>query len=95
MLANIYEVDGLLIKSGRRLVSLSAIELLNYAYALIVSDADSESRKKINAILEGRTGETGGIIVEDETLPESLQGQEMPSWWTDDHDPFADQHTIG
>lgn len=95
MLANIFEVDGRLIETGRRLVDLSALELLNFAYSILMKDATQEGRQRIDAVLEGRVGAGGGILVDDDTLPESLQGMEAPSWWSDDHDPFAEQHTIG
>jgi hypothetical protein len=78
-----------------RITNVSAMELLNFVYMLLVKDADPQAREKINAALEGRVGEGGGIVVDDETLPESLQGKEAPSWWEGDHDPFANQHTIG
>lgn len=95
MLANIFEVDGRLIEKGRRLLDLSALELLNFAYSILVSSADQEARRRLDALLEGRLGEGGGILVDDDSLPASMQGMEAPSWWTDDHDPFAEQHTIG
>ncbi len=94
-MANIYEVDGRLIQTGRRLVDLAAIEMLNFAYATILDGLDSEQRRRVNAALEGRIGEGGGLVVDDPDLPQALQGQEAPSWWTDDHDAFANQHTIG
>jgi hypothetical protein len=88
-------MDGRLIAIGRRLTQLSAIELLNFAYATIVGEANGEQRRHIDAALEGRLGQGGGILVDDPDLPASLQGTEAPSWWSDDHDPFAQQHTIG
>lgn len=95
MLANIYEVDGRLIETGRRLVDLSALELLNFAYSILIKDVTQEGRQRIDAVLEGRVGPNGGILVDDDTLPEAMQGMEAPSWWSDNHDPFADQYRIG
>jgi hypothetical protein len=71
------------------------LELLNFAYAQLVSYADEEGRKKIDLALEGRIGEHGGELVDDPDLPESMQGMEAPSWWNSDHDPFAEQHQLG
>lgn len=85
----------MLVGPGRRLLDLSAVELLNFVYAKIMDGRDQEARDKVNAALEGRLGESGGIKVDDPDLPASLQGMEAPSWWANDHDPFAEQHTIG
>ncbi len=92
---NVAEFDGRLIRHGKRLTTVSALELLNFVYAELVKDATQEQREKINAVLEGRVGAGGGIVVDDPLLPETLQGQEAPSWWNDDHDPFSDVHRIG
>lgn len=73
---------------------MTAIELLNFTLSRLFEGADSEGRKKIKAALEGRLGPGGGIIVDDPTLPESMQGIEAPSWWSDDHDPWADSFTV-
>lgn len=73
---------------------LSALELLNFVYSSLMSDTDHEGRLRINAALEGRIGEGGGIVIDDPSMPAALQGQEAPSWWRDDEDPFANQHTI-
>jgi len=94
VLANIFEIDGRLVETGRRITNLTALELLNFSYYLLVKDAPPENRERINAILEGRVGPSGGIIVDDDTLPESLRGKEAPSWWRNDYDPFADQHQL-
>lgn len=85
----------MLIKGGRRLLELSAIEMLNLAYAMLVSDSDDEHRKRIDLALAGKIGESGGEIVADPDLPDEMQGLEAPSWWNSDHDPFADQHQLG
>ncbi len=85
----------MLAKNGRRLADLSVLEMLNLTYSLLVSEADEEGRKKVNLALAGRLGESGGEIVDDPDLPESMQGMEAPSWWNSDHDPFADQHSLG
>ena len=87
-------MDGKFIKSGRRIAKVTILELLNFVYADLLEWSDKDGRKKIDAALEGRLGESGGITIDDPTLPESLQGQEAPSWWTDDQDPFAEQHTL-
>lgn len=76
------------------MTNVSVLELLNFVYANLMEWSDQESRKKINAALEGRLGESGGEVVSDPTLPESMQGMEAPSWWSSDSDPFADQHTL-
>lgn len=74
-------------------MDLSLQELLSFVYAMLVEGADSKHRKKIDALFAGRLGSGGGIIVDDPDLPESLRGQEAPSWW-DDSNPWADTHTI-
>ena len=61
---------------------------------MLVEGADAKGRRKIDALFAGKLGPTGGIIVDDPDLPESLQGQEAPSWWDDGPDPWADTHTI-
>lgn len=68
--------------------------MLNFVYADLMEWADQDGRKRVDAALEGRIGATGGIVVDDPDLPASLQGMEAPSWWRDDEDPFADQHTL-
>jgi len=73
---------------------MSVTEVLNFAWAFLLDGQHGENRKRVIAALEGRVGPGGGIIVDDETLPESLRGQEAPSWWSDDHDPFADTFTV-
>jgi hypothetical protein len=69
-------------------------EVLNFVFAHLLDGVDGENRKRVMAALEGRLGPGGGIIVDDDTLPKSLQGQEAPSWWADEHDPFADTFTV-
>ena len=88
------ELNGYLIPTGKRLIDLSAVELCDYSYSLLVKDRDSEGRRKIELMLVGKIGERGGEIVDDPLLPASMQGMEAPAWWTGDHDPFADQHTL-
>lgn len=68
--------------------------MLNFTYWYLVKDLDAEQRKKIDLALANRLGENGGEIVDDPDLPENLQGKEAPSWWSGDHDPFADQQDI-
>lgn len=92
--ANADEVDGLLVKQGRRLADLSLIEALNFVLAHLLENADQEGRRKIGLALAGRLGAGGGEIISDPDLPESMQGMEAPSWWNSDHDPFAAQHTF-
>ena len=93
--ANAAELDGRVIAFGRRLVKLSALEVLNFSFSNILEGLDGESRKRALAALEGRLGPNGGILIDDPDLPESLQGQEAPDWWKDDHDPFQDTFTVG
>jgi len=76
------------------MVDLTIQELMSFVYAMLVEGADAKGRKKIDALFAGRLGSGGGIIVDDPDLPESLQGQEAPSWWDDDPNPLADVHTI-
>ena len=76
------------------MLDLSVQELLSYVYAMLVENADVKGRRKIDALFAGKLGPSGGIIVEDPDLPEMLQGQEAPSWWEDDHNPWADSQTI-
>jgi len=78
------QLDGKLVMHGRRLVDLSFLELLNYTYSQVVEYADSKGRQRIDAMLEGRLGEGGGILVDDPDLPPSMQGKEAPDWWDDD-----------
>jgi len=87
-------VDGKFVHSGRRLAQVSVLELLNFVYADLLSWADQDGRKKVNAALEGKIGSGGGVVIDDPSLPASMQGMEAPSWWDDDEDPFADQHTL-
>lgn len=68
--------------------------MFSMVYAFMVENADQEGRKKINALYHGRLGPGGGVIVDDPTLPESLRGQEAPSWWDDDHNAFSEQHVL-
>ena len=76
-------------------MDLTVMEMLNFVYARLVEEADADHRRKIDLALAGRLGEHGGEIVDDPDLPAAMQGMEAPSWWTGDHDPFADQHTFG
>jgi len=81
------ELDGRLIRdSGRRLLDLSAVALLHFAYACLVEHADADQRKKIDAALTGRLGSRGGILTDedDESIPAPLRGKEAPEWWTGD-----------
>jgi len=88
-------MDGLLIAQGRRLADLSVVEMLNFTLARLLKDADEEGRRKIDLALEGRLGEHGGEIIEDDSLPASMQGVEAPSWWNSDDNPFGDTHDLG
>ena len=92
--SNAFEIDGILVGQGRRMLDLTMTELLNFAYSLLVKDADSEGRRKVDLGLAGKLGESGGELVDDPDLPESMQGREAPAWWNGDHDPFADTHSI-
>jgi hypothetical protein len=91
---NALELDGYLIERGRRLLDLSFTEVLNFALYMVLKDRDEDGRKKVLAALEGRLGKHGGVIVEDEWLPESLRGKEAPEWWDSDHNPWADTHKL-
>lgn len=55
---------------------------------------DPEARRKVKLALEGRLGENGGEIVDDDLLPESMRGREAPKWWNSEHDPFANQQKV-
>lgn len=72
------------------------MEVLNFTFADMMEGADSKQRAYIMAWLEGRLGPNGRIIIDDKTLPESMQGQEAPEWWTDaPDDPMSDTFTVG
>lgn len=75
-----------MIRSGspHRLIDLSAVALVNFAYACLVEHADVEARNKIEAALEGQLGAGGRRKTDpnDESLPPGLRGMEAPSWWT-------------
>jgi len=77
-----------------RLVNLSAVDLLDYAYFMLTKDRDAATLRKIELMLMGRLGEHGGEIIDDPDLPESMQGMEAPSWWNGSHDPWAEQHRL-
>lgn len=68
--------------------------MLNFTYWYMVKDADADQRRRIELALVGKLGESGGEIIDDPDLPESMQGVEAPAWWNSDHDPFADQHQL-
>lgn len=88
------ELDGLLVPH-QRLLKLSGIEVLNYGYAHLMKGKESKERVYIQAWLEGRIGPGGGIIIEDDTLPESMQGMEAPAWWNEGpQNPFSDTFTV-
>lgn len=89
---NALELDGRL-APHRRLLDMSIVEMLNYTYAFLLNEKDPDQRKHIKAALDGRLGASGGVVVDDPTLPEALQGQEAPSWWSED-DPFANTFTV-
>lgn len=88
------EVDGRLIAQGRRLMELSAVEVLNYSYSQIVQHADEKQRRKIDDILAGKIGPHGGYIIDDPDLPAALQGQEAPEWWDPYHDPWENAQRV-
>lgn len=73
---------------------MSAMELLNFIYADLLDGLDHQSRKRVQAALEGRIGEHGGIIVDDPDLPEALQGKEAPSWWSPEQSPTENLQTV-
>jgi hypothetical protein len=77
------------------LATIGLVELLNFAYARLMENADEDDRKRIDMTLAGRIGEGGGEIVDDPDLPDEMQGLEAPSWWNSDHDPFSDQLNLG
>lgn len=92
---NLYEFDGFVFaETGHRLVHLTVMEMLNLAYYRLVRDVSGDQRKRIDAALEGRLGEHGGIVIDDPMLPAELQGMEAPSWWSDDHNPMANMQNI-
>lgn len=94
-MGNLHELDGAFCGYGKRLATVSINEMLNTAYARLVEFADEDGRKRIDLALAGKLGESGGEIVDDPDLPESIQGMEAPAWWNSDHDPFAEQHQLG
>lgn len=75
-------------------MDLSAVEVLDYSYYLLTKDRDQATRRKIELMLMGRLGEHGGELIDDPSLPASMQGMEAPSWWNSDHDPWADTHRL-
>lgn len=87
---NAFELNGRSLRQNNtRLLSRNALDLLSWAYSEIMDGRDPKSRKEILAHMHGRIGEHGGIIAEDERLPEDLKGREMPSWYDEDYDPFS------
>lgn len=88
------ELDGLLVPH-QRLLKLSAMEVLNFGYSHLMDGKDAKERVYIQAWLEGRVGPNGGIIVDDDDLPENLHGQEAPAWWNEGpQNPFSDTFTV-
>lgn len=87
---NAFELNGRSLRyTGQRLLQLKAIDLLSWTFAEVMDGRDADQRKMIMAYMHGKTGEHGGIIAEDERLPEDLQGKEMPSWYSEEYDPFS------
>ncbi len=84
-----------MILSGRRLSDLTAVELCSVVYYdMVTKITDPAQRNKFEAAIRGQLGARGGYIIDDPTLPESMQGLEAPTWWDPKHDPLADQQTL-
>lgn len=95
-LNNHAELDGYLALSGSaRLNSLPFDRALNLVYQHLVKDADSKQRKHLDDALSGRIGAAGGLIIEDDRLPASLQGREAPSWFDENHNPYKNAKRVG
>jgi len=96
ILANLDELDGKWAKSGHpvRFPYLPISLMLNFVLADLLEGHDMEGRQRVQALLRGRIGEGGGIIVDDPTLPAELQGKEAPSWWDADYDPWSKTETL-
>lgn len=87
---NAFELNGRSLRqTDKRLLSRNALDLLSWTFSEVMDGRDSKQRKEILAHMHGRIGEHGGIIAENEHLPEDLQGKEMPSWYDEDYDPFS------
>lgn len=84
--ANYVELDGILIRSGRRFHSLSARELLSFGYAWLVDGLDYKARARLHGMMLGLGDEEGRRILTDPDLPESLQGRPVPAWFDDTPD---------
>ena len=85
--SNYVELDGLLVPSGRRLLDLSSEELLSYGYSWLVRNLNSEERSRAHAMMLGEMSADGRVRLDDPLAPEELQGQFVPSFWTDEPSP--------
>lgn len=86
--------DGLLIKTGRRLLDLSVGEMISLVWSDLYTNTDAKGRRKLDLFARGRLGVDGGEIMDNDALPESLRGVEAPEGWNLDDDPFADQWSL-
>ena len=84
------ELDGDLIMQGRRLLDLSAVEVLNICYRQITRDLPDDKRKKIDQQLKKAWKK-----VEDPRLPERLRNMKAPPWFDATQDPWAQTITVG
>lgn len=95
-LNNHAELDGYLALTGSpRLNSLPYDRALNLVYQHLTKDTDMKGRKYLDDALAGRIGSAGGLIIDDPKLPASLQGKEAPSWFSENHDPYAEAKRVG
>ena len=95
-LNNHAELDGYLaLTGGPRLNSLPFDRALNIVYQHLVKGSDPKGRKYLDDALLGRIGASGGLIIDDPRLPASLQGKEAPTWFSENHDPYANAKRVG
>ena len=95
-LNNHAELDGYLALTGSpRLNSLPYDRALNLVYQHLTKDVDMKGHKYLDDALAGRIGSAGGLIIDDPKLPASLQGKEAPSWFSENHDPYAEAKRVG
>lgn len=90
MVQNAIELNGITLdRMNRRIMAMTAVDLVSWTYAHVLEGHDAEQRKYILAHMSGRVGANGGIIAEGDHLPEDLRGREMPAWYNEDEDPWS------
>lgn len=78
-----WELDGELIRHGRRLLQLNAVELLNFTYAWLVEKLDREQREELDDMLRPEPETVKSL------LPERLRHMTPPPGWRAVADPWT------